>query len=60
MGEQAEVRRPLQGRGHDQDTNPLERKVLEFKFYAPGVGPVLATSVLGGSDPRGAASHYWK
>ncbi len=33
-----------------KDTNPLEPKVLEFKFYAPGVGPVLATSVSGGSD----------
>jgi hypothetical protein len=32
------------------DTNPLEPKVLEFKFYAPGVGPVLAVSVSGGSD----------
>ena len=33
-----------------KDTNPLEPKILEFKFYAPGVGPVLATSVSGGSD----------
>jgi hypothetical protein len=33
-----------------QDTNPLEPKVLEFKFYAEGVGPVLAVSVSGGSD----------
>jgi hypothetical protein len=33
-----------------EDTNPLEPKVLEFKFYAPGVGPVLAVSVSGGSD----------
>jgi hypothetical protein len=33
-----------------EDTNPLEPKILEFKFYAPGVGPVLATSVSGGSD----------
>lgn len=33
-----------------QDTNPLEPKVLEFKFYARGVGPVLAVSVSGGSD----------
>jgi len=51
LGEQAEV--PA---GHyedvlmTKDTNPLEPKVLEFKFYAPGVGPVLATSVSGGSD----------
>jgi hypothetical protein len=51
VGEQAEV--PA---GHfenvlmTKDTNPLEPKVLEFKFYARGVGPVLATSVSGGSD----------
>jgi hypothetical protein len=51
LGEQAEV--PA---GHFtdalmiKDTNPLESKVLEFKFYAPNVGPVLAVSVSGGSD----------
>jgi hypothetical protein len=33
-----------------RDTNPLEPKVLEFKFFARGVGPVLAVSVSGGSD----------
>ena len=49
--EQAEVpaahyRRVLMTR----DTNPLERDVLEFKFYAPGIGPVLALTVSGGSD----------
>jgi hypothetical protein len=33
-----------------KDVNPLEPKVLEFKFYAPNVGPVLAVSVSGGSD----------
>lgn len=33
-----------------KDTNPLEPKVLEFKFYARGVGPVLAVSVSGSSD----------
>ena len=33
-----------------RDVNPLEPKVLEFKFYARGVGPVLALSVSGGSD----------
>jgi hypothetical protein len=33
-----------------KDTNPLEPKVLEFKFYAPDVGPVLAVTVSGGSD----------
>ncbi len=33
-----------------KDTNPLEPKVLEFKFYARGVGPVLAVSVSGSTD----------
>ena len=33
-----------------REDNPLEPKVLEFKFYARGVGPVLAVSVSGGSD----------
>ena len=33
-----------------RDVNPLEPKVLEFKFYARGVGPVLAVTVSGGSD----------
>jgi ketosteroid isomerase-like protein len=33
-----------------RDVNPLEPKVLEYKFYARGVGAVLAVSVSGGSD----------
>lgn len=33
-----------------KDLNPLEPKVLEYKFYARGVGPVLAIGVSGGSD----------
>jgi hypothetical protein len=33
-----------------KDTNPLEPKVNEFKFYARGTGPVLAVAVSGGSD----------
>lgn len=33
-----------------KDLNPLEPKILEFKFYARGVGPVLAVGVSGGSD----------
>ena len=32
------------------DWNPLDPKVNEFKFFARGVGPVLAISVSGGSD----------
>lgn len=33
-----------------RDTNPLEPKVNEHKFYAREVGPVLALGVSGGSD----------
>jgi hypothetical protein len=33
-----------------KDLNPLDPKVNEFKFYARGVGPVLAVAVSGGSD----------
>jgi hypothetical protein len=51
LGEQAEVPADhFEGVLMTKDTNPLEPKVLEFKFYARGVGPVLAISVSGGSD----------
>ena len=33
-----------------RDVNPLEPKILEFKFFARGVGPVLAINVSGGGD----------
>ncbi|MBA2741180.1 MAG: hypothetical protein H0U46_04125 [Actinobacteria bacterium] len=33
-----------------RDLNPLDPKILEFKFYARGIGPVLAIGVSGGSD----------
>ena len=33
-----------------RDLNPLEPKVLEYKFYARGIGPVLAVGVSGGAD----------
>ena len=33
-----------------REENPLEPKVLEYKFYARGVGPVLAVAVSSGSD----------
>jgi len=33
-----------------KDVNPLEPKLLEHKFYARGVGPVLALTISGGSD----------
>jgi len=32
-----------------RDTTPLEPRVQEYKFYAQGVGPVLAVTVSGGS-----------
>ena len=31
-----------------RDVNPLEPRVVEYKFYARGVGPVLAVTVSGG------------
>jgi hypothetical protein len=58
LGEQAEV--PAGHYGDvlmTKDVNPLEPKVLEFKFYARGVGPVLATSVSGGSDREELVSY---
>jgi hypothetical protein len=33
-----------------RETNPIEPRVLEYKYYARGVGPVLAVSISGGSD----------
>ena len=33
-----------------RDLNPLEPRILEYKFYARGIGPVLAVGVSGGSD----------
>jgi hypothetical protein len=33
-----------------KDLNPLEPKVLEYKFYARGIGPVLAIGVSGTDD----------
>jgi hypothetical protein len=33
-----------------KDTTPLHPRVLEFKFYAEGVGVVLAVGISGGSD----------
>ena len=36
-----------------QDSTPLEPKLLEHKFYAPGVGPVLAIRL--GAAPAGGA-----
>ena len=33
-----------------KDYTPLEPRLVEYKFYAPGVGPVLALTISGGSD----------
>ena len=33
-----------------KETNPIEPKVEEFKFYAQGIGPVEAVAVSGGTD----------
>jgi hypothetical protein len=33
-----------------RDFTPLHPRILEYKFYAPGVGPVLAMTISGGSD----------
>jgi hypothetical protein len=41
------------GRGRvlmTRETNPLEPKVLEYKYYARGIGPVLAIGVSGDAD----------
>ena len=33
-----------------KDFTPLHRRILEYKFYAKGIGPVLALGISGGSD----------
>jgi hypothetical protein len=40
-----------------RDVNPLEPRVLEYKFYARGIGPVLAVGVSGGSDREELVSY---
>jgi hypothetical protein len=40
-----------------KDLNPLKPKILEYKFYARGVGPVLAVGVSGGSDREELVSY---
>lgn len=53
LTDQAEVPSGHYGRGKvllTREWNPLEPKSLELKFYARGVGPVLAIGVSGGSD----------
>lgn len=33
-----------------RDVNPLRPRILEYKFFARGIGPVLAVGVSGGND----------
>ena len=40
-----------------RDLNPLKPKILEYKFYARGIGPVLAIGVSGGSDREELVSY---
>jgi len=40
-----------------KDYSPLEPKLIEQKFYAQGVGPVLAVTVAGGSDKEELLSY---
>ncbi len=40
-----------------RESNPLEPKVLEYKFYARGIGPVLAVGVSGGTDREELVSY---
>jgi len=49
VGEQAQVPAGhFRGALLTKDTNALESRVLEYKLYAPGVGPVLTLGVSGG------------
>jgi hypothetical protein len=53
LREQAEVPFGHFGPGRvlmTKDLNRLDRRSLEYKFYAKGVGPVLSIDVSGGSD----------
>ena len=53
LNEQAQVPFGHFGKGKvlmTRDLNPLTPKILEYKFYARGVGLVLAIGVSGGSD----------
>ena len=53
LREQVEVPLGHFGRGRvlmTRETNPLEPKVLEYKYYARGIGPVLAIGVSGDAD----------
>jgi hypothetical protein len=58
--EQVEVPSGFYARGRvvmTRELNPLEPRVLEYKFYARGVGPVLSVAVSGGSDREELVSY---
>jgi hypothetical protein len=60
LEEQVEVPFGFVGKGRvvmTRDLNPLEPRILEYKFYARGVGPVLAVGVSGGSDREELVSY---
>lgn len=40
-----------------RETTPLEPKVAELKFYAPGIGPVLVLQVSGGTSREELVSY---
>ena len=42
-----------------KDTTPLEPRVLEYKLYAPRIGPVLTLDVSGGAS-REELTQYGK
>lgn len=41
-----------------RDYTPLHPRVLEYKLYAPGIGPVLVFGVSGGADREGLLSYH--
>ena len=44
------ARRPVHRRAADARPTPLDPGVLEYKLYAPGVGPVMALGISGGAS----------
>jgi len=60
LKEQVEVPVGFFGKGKvlmTRDLNPLKPRILEYKFYARGIGPVLAVGVSGGSDREELVSY---
>jgi len=35
-----------------RDTTPLEPELVELRFYAPGIGPVLTLQSSGGTERK--------